>query len=147
MSREIEDAHKRLADKDREVERLLRSPHSSRDDRPSRSATLTKSRSLDADEQVGYNAQNYRGQKQPMVPSYYTTAGKGPARRKLVTCDFDLRRMFNPQQRTPPSGLFPCNPVVLIVSNYPRLPLFNFHILLASYFITISLILEGSEVL
>ena len=63
MSREIEDAHKRLADKDREVERLLRSPHSStsRDDRPSRSATLTKSRSLDADEQVGYNAQKYAG--------------------------------------------------------------------------------------
>ena len=53
MSREIEEQHKRLADKDREVERLLKTSY--KDDKSptlSRSAKLTKSRSLDADEQV-----------------------------------------------------------------------------------------------
>ena len=44
MSREIEEQHKRLADKDREVERLMK--------QDTTAAKLTKSRSLETDEEV-----------------------------------------------------------------------------------------------
>ena len=53
MSREIEEQHHRLAEKDREVERLLkRSSSRDKEDFDSRRSRLKKSRSLDTDEEV-----------------------------------------------------------------------------------------------
>ncbi len=53
MSREIEEQHSRLAEKDREVERLLkRSGSRDKEEFDSRRTRLKKSRSLDIDEEV-----------------------------------------------------------------------------------------------